>query len=266
MNLKETEFESVENYDIAKGVIKSLRSASNSSRFYKQNAINDDNIIPTVVKFNEIIKERKDECQKSNLLQTQMNEAMQKYDGSKDQTISKSVEWKLNDLSDDDEDDLHSKNKPSDYSDDEPTPKLKVSRVDSSDDDLMMDDEDMQELMKGFTAPVNCKAVTKKIKPKKSDFEYDEDDDDELVFSNKSPSASIDSKMRDSQRAGVRGIQDLMKKTQENPVFSPQKPANPRSSANKPLNESSNIVLPLKAGQSIRVRAPGRKNRTNKQT
>lgn len=69
----------IDDIAVASSVIKALRSSSNSNRHYKQNAARDDHLVNDVNQFNRIINDRRDEVLKSNLIEQQMNEALNSY-------------------------------------------------------------------------------------------------------------------------------------------------------------------------------------------
>ena len=69
----------IDDLAVASSVIKALRSSSNSNRHYKQNAARDDHLVNDVNQFNRIINDRRDEVLKSNLIEQQMNEALNSY-------------------------------------------------------------------------------------------------------------------------------------------------------------------------------------------
>lgn len=69
----------IDDIAVASSVIKALRSSSNSNRHYKQNAARDDHLVDNINQFNRIIKDRSEEVLKSNLIEQQMNEALNNY-------------------------------------------------------------------------------------------------------------------------------------------------------------------------------------------
>ncbi len=69
----------IDDFAVASSVIKALRSSSNSNRHYKQNASRDDYLVNDISSFNRIIKDRSQEVQRHNVLEQQMNEALNNY-------------------------------------------------------------------------------------------------------------------------------------------------------------------------------------------
>ena len=69
----------IDDVTVAKSVIRALRSSSNSSRHYKQNATHDDHLIYNISEFNKMVIDKSEEVQKKNLVEQQMNEALSNY-------------------------------------------------------------------------------------------------------------------------------------------------------------------------------------------
>lgn len=69
----------VENFSVARSVIKALRSSSNSNRYYKQNATRDDYLISDVDHFNSIVSDKRSEFSQDNITEEQINEAISSF-------------------------------------------------------------------------------------------------------------------------------------------------------------------------------------------
>ncbi len=69
----------VDNFVHAKDVIKSLRSSSNSSRQYKQNAVSDSHIIDNLEQFNKVVQEKVAVSSQAKLDEDRINESISKF-------------------------------------------------------------------------------------------------------------------------------------------------------------------------------------------
>lgn len=69
----------VDDAAVARNVIRAMRSSSNSSRRYKQNATWDDHIICDVNQFNRMVLDQREVIEKQNAKEQQINEALANY-------------------------------------------------------------------------------------------------------------------------------------------------------------------------------------------
>lgn len=227
----------LDNADVAASVIKTLRSSSNSSRAYKQNAMNGEFLIQNVQALNRVIEQNAVEVNKIKVHERQLNESMAIFKpnvspsignthipspGAKSESFRQGCAKSGDDKGDDDDDDEYMGLSSDDDKDQSPKrnpqqhPMYPPSRAHAavsaikrttSDEDLMNeidDDEDNNALFANFVAPssgdvsVNPKVLGKGLKASSAQGGIS------------SGSTKYTKRSSVSGRGGIRGIQELL--------------------------------------------------------